>query len=116
MTLGDSLSKSIDHGLAGSKYGIVILSPHFFAKQWPQRELSSLATLEMTNTTKKIFPVWHKVDAGYIGKYSPVLGDKIGVPTSKGIDLVLQEIKRAFEPERQLVFSCINYRNIFVMS
>ncbi|HUW33009.1 MAG TPA: toll/interleukin-1 receptor domain-containing protein, partial [Planctomycetota bacterium] len=38
LAVGDSLRRSIDKGLANSRFGIVILSPHFFAKEWPQRE------------------------------------------------------------------------------
>jgi hypothetical protein len=47
LTLGDSLRRKIDHGLARSRYGAVILSPHFFAKEWPQRELDGLTTKEI---------------------------------------------------------------------
>jgi TIR domain len=43
LKLGDSLRQSIDRGLAQSRYGVVILSPNFFEKQWPQRELNGLS-------------------------------------------------------------------------
>lgn len=43
----DSLPKKIDHGLANSRFGIVILSRHFFEKHWPEQELSGLATREV---------------------------------------------------------------------
>jgi hypothetical protein len=39
LTVGDSLRRSIDHGLANSRWGVVVLSPNFFAKHWPQIEL-----------------------------------------------------------------------------
>lgn len=39
LTLGDSLSRRIDEGLTQSRFGVVVLSPSFFAKEWPQREL-----------------------------------------------------------------------------
>ena len=39
LQIGDSLSGKIDEGLASSDYGVVVLSPHFFTKHWPQREL-----------------------------------------------------------------------------
>src|SRR2546423_359737 len=42
LIVGDSLRRSIDRGLAGSRYGLVILSPHFFEKEWPQKELDGL--------------------------------------------------------------------------
>lgn len=65
LTLGDSLRRSIDRGLAESRFGLVILSPSFFAKQWPQRELDGLTTREIAGSTKVILPVWHEVDHAY---------------------------------------------------
>ena len=44
LTLGDSLNRSIDAGLSRSRFGVVILSRHFFEKEWPQRELDGLVT------------------------------------------------------------------------
>jgi hypothetical protein len=46
LTIGDSLREKIDEGLAQSRFGIVILSKHFLAKEWPQRELNGLVALE----------------------------------------------------------------------
>jgi hypothetical protein len=43
LSVGDRLRRSIDRGLANCRYGIVILSPMFFGKEWPQRELDGLA-------------------------------------------------------------------------
>ena len=42
LTVGDSLRQSIDRGLASSRFGIVILSPAFLGKNWPQYELNGL--------------------------------------------------------------------------
>ncbi len=42
LQVGDSLRRAIDQGLAHSRFGIVILSPDFFEKQWPQWELDGL--------------------------------------------------------------------------
>lgn len=35
LRLGDSLRRKIDLGLAASRFGVVVLSPAFFAKNWP---------------------------------------------------------------------------------
>jgi hypothetical protein len=48
LTVGDSLRKSIDQGLAGSDFGVVILSKHFFEKHWPEQELNGLASKEIS--------------------------------------------------------------------
>jgi TIR domain len=39
---GDSLRQKIDAGLAGSYFGIAVLSPAFFEKPWPNYELDGL--------------------------------------------------------------------------
>src|SRR5688572_17752547 len=91
LTIGDSLRGSIDQGLAQSRYGIVILSPHFFQKNWPQRELDGLVAKEV-RSGKTILPVWHNVTREDIERFSPTLADKLGVSTSAGLEIVVREI------------------------
>jgi hypothetical protein len=55
LELGDSLKETIDHGSANSRFCIVILSPAFFSKNWPQRELNELTARE-TAEGKVILP------------------------------------------------------------
>lgn len=94
LTVGDSLRRSIDHGLANCRFGVVILSPHFFEKEWPQKELDGLVARE-DGSGKRILPVWHNVTRKDVVKLSPPLADKLGVPTSKGLDHIVREIMRA---------------------
>lgn len=98
LKVGDSLRRSINYGLSQSKYGIVILSPHFFAKEWPQRELDGLVAKEI-NSGKVILPIWHIISRKEVERFSPVLADRIGVSTSSGLDIVLKEILRVIRPE-----------------
>jgi hypothetical protein len=81
LKVGDSLRRSIDRGLAASKFGIVILSPAFFAKNWPQYELDGLVAKEMTGG-KIILPIWHKVSKNEVIGYSPSLADKVALHTA----------------------------------
>lgn len=97
LTLGDSLRRSIDAGLAQARYGVVILSPDFFAKEWPQRELDGLVAQE-ASSGKKILPVWHNVTEKDVVRFSPTLADKYAVSTEKGMDAVVQEILRVVPP------------------
>lgn len=92
--LGDSLREKIDEGLVHCRYGVVILSEAFFAKQWPQRELNGLFARE-TAGQNILLPVWHGVDRDRIARFSPLLADRLGVDTSKGLDFVANEIGRA---------------------
>jgi hypothetical protein len=91
LKLGDSLSQSIDRGLARSRYGIVVLSHAFMTKPWPRRELSGLVTREIEGHSA-IIPVWHKVTRANVSNFSPTLADKLAVHTSDAtaIDIALQ--------------------------
>ncbi len=91
LTLGDSLRRSIDRGLAHSKFGIVILSPTFFAKEWPQKELDGLVAREVDGR-KVILPVWHRLGSPEIRAYSPILADRLAVPSSRGVAAVADAI------------------------
>lgn len=81
LTVGDSLRRSIDHGLANSRYGVVVLSSSFFQKNWPQYELDGLVTKEMDGR-KVILPIWHKVSKDEVKSFSPSLADRVALNSS----------------------------------
>src|SRR5262245_54601411 len=99
LRLGDSLRTKIDQGLAESRFGIVILSQAFFAKDWPQRELNGLAAMESPQR-KVILPVWHGVDQDVVARYSPLLASKLAVGTDKGLGAVATEVLKVVIPMR----------------
>lgn len=41
---GDSVTEKVNEGLVISRYVLVVLSPNFMKKHWPQRELYSVLT------------------------------------------------------------------------
>lgn len=94
LTLGDSLSRRIEEGLARSTYGVVILSEHFFRKSWPAHELAGLVAKQIGGR-KVILPVWHNIDRSYVLHYSPTLADALAVSTDQGLEHVADEIIRA---------------------
>lgn len=97
LKIGDSLRRSIDNGLKSSKFGIVVLSSSFFAKNWTQYELDGLVTKEM-NGVKVILPIWHKVSKDEVVSYSPTLADKVALNTSlMSIDEIAKELKELIE-------------------
>ena len=97
LKVGDSLRSSIDRGLRQSRFGIVVLSPQFFEKQWPKNELSGLVTREV-NGAKVILPVWHKIDADGVRKASPILADRYATSSSKGLETVIEDLMQAIAP------------------
>jgi TIR domain len=97
LKIGDSLRRSIDKGLARSRYGIVVVSKAFLSKEWPQRELDGLVARE-EDGAKVVLPVWHEISAVEVRKYSPTLADRLAIPTSKGIDAVVTELLHVIGP------------------
>ncbi len=94
LSIGDSLRRKIDDGLLKSRYGIVVLSPYFFQKQWPQRELDGLVQREIEGQ-KVILPVWHKITREDVASFSLLLADKMAGSTSQGIPQLVEELVRA---------------------
>ena len=80
--------------VAGSRFGVVVISPHFLDKEWPQRELDGLAAREVTGI-KVILPVWHNITAEQLRARSPILADRIAALSSDGIDRVVDDLARA---------------------
>jgi SIR2-like domain/TIR domain len=88
---GDRLRPSIDKGLSRSRFGIVVLSPSFCRKEWPQRELEGLLALERGGR-KVILPLWHGVDHEDVARFSPILADRIALTSSLPLERIVDEI------------------------
>lgn len=80
LSVGDSLSRSIDKGLANSKFGVVVLSPAFISKNWPEYELRGLTAREIEGG-KVILPLWHNITRQEVLAFSPPLADKLAIAT-----------------------------------
>jgi len=91
LKLGDRLRRSIDRGLARSRYGIVVLSQAFFAKHWPQYELDGLAALEVSGR-KVILPIWHGVSREDVTRVSPPLADRVAVNSALPLETIAEKI------------------------
>ena len=90
---GDRLRASIDRGLANCRYGIVVLSPNFFRKDWPQDELEGLFALEGDGETK-VLPIWHNLDRGQVAKFSPILAGRLAMQSTKPIAEIIESLRQ----------------------
>ena len=113
LTVGTSLRTSIDLGLSRSRFGIVVLSPSFFGKSWPEWELSGLVQRHLSGSRNVILPIWHGVDKAAVAGYSPSLADIVGVRTSDGLEHVVRRLLKVIQPEesalvtaRDIVIRC----------
>jgi hypothetical protein len=101
LTLGEDLTRSIDQGLANSRFGLVVISKHFLQKKWTDYELRGLLSREIGTGTKLIIPIWHGVGLADVLTFSPPLAGKYALDTAKTAkteDLLL-EIVRVVRPD-----------------
>ena len=102
--LGDSLSGSIDKGLASSKFGAVVISPNFIKKKWTDYELRGLISKEIYQG-RVILPIWYNISPREVMEFSPTLADKIAVITEgRDVTDVAIQIFREVQPEKYLQY------------
>ena len=94
LVLGDSLRRKVDDGLRNSRVGVVILSPSFFDKEWPQRELDGLTARRNAGEPHVILPVWHGVELEDVISYSPPLADVVAARSTDGAESIARAVAR----------------------
>lgn len=103
LSIGDSLSSSINRGLSECTFGIVILSPNFIKKRWPEIELQSLYAKEV-HKGKTILPIWHRITFDEVMAFNLHLADKFALNTAihsieAMTNAVIAELDRKLMPE-----------------
>lgn len=88
LRIGMSLRRSLESAINNSRFGVIILSGNFFAKEWTQKELDAFFQLE-SGGQEIILPVWHNISKDEVKKHSVFLADKIAL---KSADLTVDEI------------------------
>ena len=97
LRVGSSLRQSIDEGLAKSRFGIVVLSHAFFAKNWPQKELNALFSRQV-NGRDLILPIWHELTSEDLRRQSPLLSDLKAAKSSDGLLVVARALVEIIRP------------------
>ena len=99
LSVGDSVRRAIDRGLAQSRYGIVVLSPSFFAKNWTQYELDGLIEREAAGSDRLILPIWYQVSHADVLAYSPSLANRRAARATDGLEAVVAELLNVMRPQ-----------------
>lgn len=96
--------------MVNSDYGIVVLSPNFIQKDWPEYELRGLFAKEI-GANKIILPIWHQIDREQLLNYSVFLADKYALSSSKlNVDEIAIKIIEVVRPD---IFRSINRKLVF---
>ncbi len=96
--VGQSIRREIERGIRDARFGLVIVSEHFMAKQWTQAELDALWGKKLAAKEDRLLPVWHKVTYDEVQQRLPLLAGLHALNTStmsvdKIADLLATTIK-----------------------
>jgi hypothetical protein len=97
LRVGNSLRETIDFGLVKSRFGIVVLSPHYFAKDWTRQEVNGMFSREIGGV-RVVLLIWHHVTFTEVSRFSPILADRVAVRSSEGLDVVAEKLSRSIKP------------------
>lgn len=99
LKVGDSLRESIEAGLAGSKYGIVVFSPSFFKKRWTRQELNGLFSREMSGKKNRILPILHGVRISELTRRYPIQADRFCLSSTMEMSELCRQLVDKIRPE-----------------
>jgi hypothetical protein len=92
LRIGDSISRSIEKGIAKSRFGVLILTTTYFDKYWTTEELSALRTIESSQNELKLLPVWCNVTKDQVRTFSPFLADRKAMEWKNGLEACAESI------------------------
>lgn len=98
---GDSIIQKVNEGLAASRYVVVVLSPAFIQKNWPQRELNSALNQEASTGEVKVLPllVGTEEEKRQILQQIPLLNDKRYLPWDGDLRNIVNALIPRLHPE-----------------
>ena len=92
-----------DAGIAQSRFGIVVLSEHFFTSQWNWYELDHIVATHSTGK-QDLLPILHKLTKEQVVARRPQLADAIARSTTEStIEEIAAEIAEAIYDQKQPV-------------
>lgn len=97
---GESLSAKIEDGLRKSQFVLVVLSPAFEGRAWPERELRAALQLEVNDSASRVLPLLVGSDAerASLLRSYPLLADKRYVTWSGRADVVVDSLRPLIAP------------------
>jgi hypothetical protein len=90
--VGQSIRQKIEEGIAQCRFGIVIISPNFFKKQWTQAELDALFSKKMDSGEDLVLPIWHHISKDEVSQQSPLLA---GILALNSATMTVEEMAEA---------------------
>ena len=103
---GDSITRKVNEGLAMSRFVIVLLSPAFLGKPWPQREFYSALSQESSTGVVRVLPVMigdAQHEKMVLERY-PLITDKFYLRWSKDPQQIIKSLQGVLASSLPTVF------------
>lgn len=97
LTLGASITTSVNEALIKSRYGVVLISPVYLTKKWAMKELEALFGQETEEN--RVLPVLHGMSVDTFRAKMPLLADRYAISSRRGVDYVVKRILQAIKGE-----------------
>lgn len=98
---GDSIRQKIDAGLSRSYFGVVVLSPNFFDRPWPQAELDAIVHKDLSGQGR-LLPIWHRLTQDDVLRHAPTLAGRLALTTALySTDQIVSELTNMRDRFRQ---------------
>ncbi|WP_197422531.1 MULTISPECIES: toll/interleukin-1 receptor domain-containing protein [unclassified Phenylobacterium] len=89
---GDPIRQKIDEGLRSAYFGVVVLSPNFFSRPWPNYELDGIIQRDLSGRGR-LLPIWHRLTQDDVEKHAPSLAGRLALSTaSSSSDAIVKEL------------------------
>ena len=99
--IGDFFVQRINDRITNSRSAVIVVSRHYFDNIWTRYELNALLQLAYSSG-RRLFPVWHDIDAGEVRNRSVFLASLVGRRTGEDTYAeIAEEIARAEETASQ---------------
>jgi len=95
------LLDDINQGIAQSKYGIAVISPHYIRKKWTKTELGVLFAREPENE-KTLIPLWHKITYDELRQTLPIICDRFAFETKEGIEPTAEKVYQIIRRQEKM--------------
>jgi len=92
---GDSITERINKGLLVSRYVVVVLSPAFLSKKWPQREMNAALSAEASTGDVKVLPLivgTAEKREEILTRY-PLIRDKLYLSWDAGLEAITDALR-----------------------
>jgi hypothetical protein len=97
--IGQSIRQEIEKGIASCRFGVIVVSPDFFRKQWTQAELDALFGRKMDSGENMLLPVWHRLSKDEVLAHSPLLAGILALNSSiHTVDEMADQIAEVVRP------------------